>query len=34
MPLGQLRTVDPESGDVCCASVADDGRVEPASACC
>ncbi len=34
MPLGQLRTVDPESGDVCCATIADDGGLAPTSACC
>ncbi len=35
MPDGQLRTVDPETGDVCCATVGDDGAVvATASACC
>src|SRR5687767_15539330 len=35
MPGGQLRTVDPETGDVCCATVTDDGAVvASASACC
>ena len=35
MPLGQLRTVDPETGSVCCAVVAGAGAaVAGASACC
>jgi catechol 2,3-dioxygenase-like lactoylglutathione lyase family enzyme len=35
MPGGQLRTVDAETGAVCCASVADDGEVVAStSACC
>jgi len=34
MPLGQLRTVDPEAGSVCCAVVADDGSPAAATACC
>ncbi len=36
MPGGQLRTVDPETGDVCCAVVTDDGEVAASSApaCC
>ncbi|MGI8809759.1 MAG: ArsI/CadI family heavy metal resistance metalloenzyme [Acidimicrobiales bacterium] len=36
MPGGQLRTVDPETGDVCCAVVADDGGLvaSSASVCC
>jgi lactoylglutathione lyase len=34
MPGGQLRTVDPETGDVCCASVADDGTVAASSSAC
>ena len=36
MPGGQLRTVDPETGDVCCAVVTDDGEVVASSApaCC
>jgi len=36
MPAGQLRTVDPETGDVCCAVVNDDGAVVASSApaCC
>jgi catechol 2,3-dioxygenase-like lactoylglutathione lyase family enzyme len=35
MPGGELRTVDPETGASCCASVADDGEVvASASACC
>jgi catechol 2,3-dioxygenase-like lactoylglutathione lyase family enzyme len=28
MPNGELRTVDPETGAECCASVADDGSIE------
>jgi lactoylglutathione lyase len=28
MPGGQLRTIDPDSGDVCCAAVANDGGVD------
>ncbi len=27
MPAGQLRTIDPESGATCCATVSDDGTV-------
>jgi catechol 2,3-dioxygenase-like lactoylglutathione lyase family enzyme len=36
MPHGQLRTVDPQSGATCCASVDDDGEVVAgtASSCC
>ena len=35
MPGGQLRTVDPETGAVCCATSTDDGEVvASASACC
>lgn len=36
MPGRQLRTVDPETGDVCCAVVTDDGDVvaSTAPACC
>jgi len=35
MPGGQLRTVDPETGDLCCAVVGDDGAVvASSSACC
>ena len=34
MPGGQLRTVDPETGDVCCAVAGDDGGVVTSSACC
>ena len=36
MPGGQLRTVDPETGAVCCAVVTDDGEVvaSAAPACC
>lgn len=34
MPGGQLRTVDPETGDVCCAAASGDGVVPSASACC
>jgi len=35
MPGGELRTVDPESGAVCCATVGGDGEVvASASACC
>ena len=34
MPGGELRTVDPETGAVCCATVTDDGVVASASACC
>ncbi len=35
MPGGQLRTVDPETGAVCCAVVGDDGAVvASSSACC
>ena len=35
MPLGQLRTVDPVTGAVCCAVLDGDGGVAPsASACC
>ena len=35
MPGGQVRTVDPDTGTVCCATVAGDGSVEAsATACC
>jgi catechol 2,3-dioxygenase-like lactoylglutathione lyase family enzyme len=36
MPAGQLRTVDPDSGGVCCASVTDDGTLvaDTAARCC
>jgi len=35
MPGGELRTVDPESGDVCCAVATEEGGVvATASACC
>jgi len=34
MPLGQLRTVDPETASLCCAAVGDDGVVVGSSACC
>ncbi len=34
MPAGQLRTVDPETGAVCCATVDDEGRVVASSAPC
>ncbi len=35
MPGGQLRTVDPQTGAVCCATATDDGEVvASASACC
>jgi hypothetical protein len=35
MPGGQLRTVDPETGAVCCAVIGDDGvAVASSSACC
>ena len=35
MPAGQLRTVDPETGAVCCAVVGEDGSVVAgASSCC
>ncbi len=36
MPGGELRTVDPENGNVCCATVTDDGDVVASSsaACC
>ncbi len=34
MPAGQLRTVDPETGTVCCATLDDDGRVVASSAPC
>ncbi len=35
MPGGQLRTVDPETGDTCCAVMGDDGAVVASpSACC
>lgn len=34
MPGGQLRTVDPETGAVCCATVADDGLVSAGSSSC
>ena len=34
MPGGQLRTVDPESGAVCCAAVSEDGDVTAGSSSC
>ena len=36
MPAGQLRTVDPESGATCCASVTADGELvaDTAARCC
>lgn len=35
MPFGQLRTVDPETGSVCCAVVGEDGTVTAGTtACC
>ncbi|HUR17356.1 MAG TPA: ArsI/CadI family heavy metal resistance metalloenzyme [Acidimicrobiales bacterium] len=34
MPGGQLRTVDPESGNVCCAVVGGDGTVSASSSVC
>jgi catechol 2,3-dioxygenase-like lactoylglutathione lyase family enzyme len=36
MPAGQLRTVDPATGDVCCAAVDEDGTVvaDNAARCC
>jgi catechol 2,3-dioxygenase-like lactoylglutathione lyase family enzyme len=34
MPGGQLRTVDPETGGVCCAVVGDDGVVTASSSAC
>ncbi|MDP9402955.1 MAG: VOC family protein [Actinomycetota bacterium] len=34
MPAGQLRTVDPETGAVCCAGVDEDGTVAAASSSC
>jgi len=34
MPVGQLRTVDPESGAVCCATTTDNAGDVAASACC
>ena len=36
MPAGQLRTVDPETGAVCCATVNEDGTVtaDATAACC
>ncbi len=34
MPGGHLRTVDPETGDVCCAVATEDGAVTPSAACC
>ena len=34
MPLGQLRTVDPDTGAVCCAVVGDDGLVVAGSSNC
>ena len=35
MPAGQLRTVDPETGTVCCAVVGEDGSVgASATSCC
>jgi len=34
MPGGQLRTVDPDTGAVCCAAVTDDGEVAASTAAC
>jgi len=34
MPGGQLRTVDPETGASCCATVGDDGVAAGSSTCC
>jgi catechol 2,3-dioxygenase-like lactoylglutathione lyase family enzyme len=34
MPGGQLRTVDPETGAVCCATATDEGGVVATSSCC
>jgi catechol 2,3-dioxygenase-like lactoylglutathione lyase family enzyme len=34
MPGGQLRTVDPETGAVCCATVTDEGGVAATPTCC
>lgn len=34
LPGGQLRTVDPETGDVCCATVVGDTVVAGAGRCC
>ena len=34
MPAGQLRTVDPEAGAVCCAVVDEDGKVTAGSSSC
>ena len=34
MPGGELRTVDPETGNVCCATVTDDGDLVASSAAC
>ena len=34
MPAGQLRTVDPETGTVCCAVVGEDGSVAAGSTSC
>jgi len=34
MPAGQLRTVDPETGAVCCAVVGEDGTVAASSSAC
>lgn len=34
MPGGQLRTVSPETGEVCCAVATDDGVVAGSSTCC
>lgn len=34
MPGGQLRTVDPETGASCCATVGDDGVVAGSAVCC
>jgi catechol 2,3-dioxygenase-like lactoylglutathione lyase family enzyme len=34
MPDGQLRTVDPETGAVCCATATDEGGVVATSSCC
>jgi len=34
MPAGQLRTVDPSTGGVCCAATTEDAGVTAPSACC
>ena len=34
MPGGQLRTVDPDTGNVCCAVAVEDGVVAASPACC